>query len=54
VKFDIWKSIAYDIYMQSGLRVNISQVIRSEEFFNNRLLQERRIATEILKEGIVL
>ena len=40
--------ISYDIYMQSGLRVDISPVIMSEEFFNNRLRQERRIATEIL------
>ena len=46
--------IAYDIYMQSGLRVDISPVIMSDEFFNNRLLQERRIAKEILKEGISL
>ena len=44
--------IAYDIYMESNLTFDISPVIMSEEFFNARLSQERRIAREIKEQGI--
>lgn len=46
--------IAYDIYIESNLTFDISPVIMSEEFFNARLLQERRIAREIVEQGIPL
>jgi len=46
--------IAYDIYMESNLTFDISPVIMSEEFFNARLSQERRIAKEIVEQGIPL
>jgi predicted nucleotidyltransferase len=46
--------IAYDIYIESNLTVDISPVIMSEEFFNARLSQERRIAIEIVEQGIPL
>jgi len=32
-------NIAYDIYIQSDLKIDISPVIMSEDFFNDRLLQ---------------
>jgi predicted nucleotidyltransferase len=46
--------IAYEIYIQSDLEVDISPVIMSEEYFQNRLSQERRIALEITEKGIAL
>jgi len=46
--------IAYDIYIESNLTFDISPVIMSEEFFNARLSQERRIAREIVQQGIPL
>lgn len=46
--------IAYDIYIESNLKFDISPVIMSEGFFNARLLQERRIAREIAEQGIPL
>ena len=46
--------IAYDIYLESNLTYDISPVIMSEEFFNARLSQERRIAREIVEQGIPL
>ena len=46
--------IAYDIYIESNLTFDISPVIMSEEFFNARLSQERRIAREITEQGIPL
>jgi predicted nucleotidyltransferase len=46
--------IAYDVYVESDLSIDISPVIISEGFFENRLSQERRIALEIAKEGIPL
>ena len=46
--------IAYDIYLESNLTFDISPVIMSEEFFNARLSQERRIAREIVEQGIPL
>ena len=46
--------IAYDIYMESNLTFDISPVIMSEDFFNSRLSQERRIAREIVEQGIPL
>jgi len=46
--------LAYDIYIESNLTFNISPVIMSEEFFNARLSQERRIAREIVEQGIPL
>ena len=46
--------IAYDIYIQSNLEIDISPIIMSEDFFKNRLSQERRIAMEIVEKGIAL
>ena len=46
--------IAYDIYVESNFTFDISPVIMSEEFFNRQLSQERRIAREIVEQGIVL
>jgi len=46
--------IAYDIYVKSNLKIDISPIIMSEEFFKNRLFQERRIAKEIAEQGIAL
>ena len=46
--------IAYDIYIESNLSFDISPIIMSEEFFNARLSQERRIAKEIAEHGIAL
>jgi predicted nucleotidyltransferase len=46
--------IAYEIYIQSDLEVDISPVIMSEVYFQNRLSQERRIALEITEKGIAL
>jgi predicted nucleotidyltransferase len=46
--------IAYEIYIQSDLEVDISPVIMSEEYFQNRLSQERGIALEIAEKGIAL
>ena len=46
--------MAYDIYVESNLKFDISPVIMSEGFFNARLLQERRIAGEIAEQGIPL
>lgn len=46
--------LAYEIYAASDLTVDISPVIMSEEYFQNRLSQERRIALDIQTEGIAL
>lgn len=46
--------MAYDIYVESNLKFDISPVVVSEGFFNARLLQERRIAGEIAEQGIPL
>ena len=46
--------LAYDIYAASDLTVDISPVIMSEEYFQNRLSQERRIAMDIETQGIAL
>lgn len=46
--------LAYDIYIESDLTIDISPVIMTEEYFQNRISQERRIAEDIQKEGIPL
>jgi predicted nucleotidyltransferase len=46
--------LAYDIYVESNLTVDISPVIMTEEYFENRLSQERKIAEDIQREGIPL
>jgi predicted nucleotidyltransferase len=46
--------LAYDIYVESDLTIDISPVIMTEEYFQNRLSQERKIAEDIQKEGILL
>lgn len=46
--------LAYDIYIESDLSIDISPVIMTEEYFQNRIFQERRIAEDIQKEGIPL
>jgi predicted nucleotidyltransferase len=44
--------LAYDIYVESDLTIDISPVIMTEEYFQNRLSQERKIAEDIQREGI--
>ncbi len=46
--------LSYDIYIESDLTIDISPVIMTEEYFQNRLSQERKIAEDIQKEGILL
>ncbi|MEW6666953.1 MAG: nucleotidyltransferase domain-containing protein [Thermodesulfobacteriota bacterium] len=46
--------LAYEIYAASDLSVDISPVIMSEEYYRNRLSQERRIAMDIETQGIAL
>ncbi len=46
--------MAYDIYMESNLKVDISPVIMSQDFFKSRMFQERRIAKDILEQSISL
>ncbi len=44
--------LAYDIYIESDLTIDISPVIMTEEYFQNRISQERRIAEDIRSEGV--
>ena len=46
--------MAYDIYIESNLSVDISPVIMSHDYFESRLSQERRIAKEIVEQSISL
>jgi predicted nucleotidyltransferase len=46
--------LAYDIYVESNMTVDISPVIMTEEYFENRISQERKIAEDIQREGIPL
>ena len=46
--------LAYDIYMESDQTVDISPLVMSKDFFETRLSQERRIAADIVEQGIPL
>ncbi len=46
--------ISYDIYVESRFSMDISPVIMSNEYFKSRLSQERRIARDIVEQGIAL
>jgi len=46
--------MAYDIYIESNLEVDISPLIMSQDFFESRISQERRIAKDILEQSISL
>ncbi|PKN63401.1 MAG: hypothetical protein CVU57_19155 [Deltaproteobacteria bacterium HGW-Deltaproteobacteria-15] len=46
--------LAYDIYIESDLTIDISPVIMTEEYFQDRISKERKIAEDIQREGIPL
>jgi predicted nucleotidyltransferase len=46
--------MAYDIYIDSNLSVDISPVIMSHGYLESRLSQERKIAKNIVEQGISL